>query len=62
MSALRIFMVAGEASGDLLAREVVEAIRQKGESSRLSASTLRLISRHYLFLVLRRGSRLMARL
>ena len=29
MTALRIFMVAGEASGDLLAREVVEAIRQK---------------------------------
>lgn len=29
MSALRIFMVAGEASGDLLAREVVEAIRKK---------------------------------
>ena len=29
MSGLRIFMVAGEASGDLLAREVVEAIRQK---------------------------------
>ena len=29
MSGPRIFMVAGEASGDLLAREVVEAIRQK---------------------------------
>lgn len=29
MNALRLFMVAGEASGDLLAREVVEAIRQK---------------------------------
>ena len=32
MSGLRIFMVAGEASGDLLAREVVEAIRQKTNS------------------------------
>ena len=31
MSALRIFMVAGEASGDLLAREVVEAIRQRAD-------------------------------
>ena len=31
MSPLRLFMVAGEASGDLLAREVVEAIRQKTE-------------------------------
>lgn len=31
MSGLRIFMVAGEASGDLLAREVVEAIRQKAD-------------------------------
>ena len=32
MNPLRIFMVAGEASGDLLAREVVEAIRQKADS------------------------------
>lgn len=31
MSGSRIFMVAGEASGDLLAREVVEAIRQKSD-------------------------------
>lgn len=31
MTPLRIFMVAGEASGDLLAREVVEAIRGKTE-------------------------------
>ena len=31
MNPLRIFMVAGEASGDLLAREVVQAIRQKAE-------------------------------
>ncbi|MBB38641.1 MULTISPECIES: lipid-A-disaccharide synthase [Hyphomonas] len=29
MSALRLFMVAGEASGDLLAREVVQAIRRE---------------------------------
>lgn len=29
MSALRLFMVAAEASGDLLAREVVQAIRKK---------------------------------
>ena len=32
MSNLRIFMVAAEASGDLLAREVVEAIRDKTNS------------------------------
>ena len=32
MRARRIFMVAGEASGDLLAREVVEAIRQVADN------------------------------